>query len=435
MSVSVVIPTTLRRDVLRDAAEAAIAAVSALDGGEVIVVANGPTEGRVALELRSPKLRVLECETASASAARNLGTREAANDIVLFTDDDCLSSSGWCEVLEARLRNADVAVATPLKMSRDGPVTTFLEYQRVYHPPPLDASTVRYPVGASTGIRRDLVRVRFDEELFSGDDAEFGDQVREEGDAIVLVPEAPPPIHAMPEDIDSITGRFWRYGRGNAIRFLSRYRPACSVPHITSLYASLSRNEAATQRRFEEIADPRVREIFATFDLMLLGSFLAGYLSEAGRILGREIVRADSDALALGWEEIAARLNRGAIDDQDWERLPIDYGRWSVPRARARPGLAGAVGENLAANAPLAEPPGPDPDLDVWADPAATRAEETWATANRILQELAAGELSPEVEPIAARLRKEGLPFREGAQMMETIAQGPTVPTREAIAS
>jgi glycosyltransferase involved in cell wall biosynthesis len=424
VSVSIVIPTTLRRATVDEAVTAALGAVSPA-GGEVLVMANGPADGRRRLDVRSPCLRVLESPGASASAARNLGIREAANDVVLFTDDDCVASERWCHAMTERLRNGAVATATPLRMRRDGPVTTFLDYQAVYHPPPIDASTVRYAVGASTGMRRDLVATRFDHRLFSGDDAEFGAQIREAGGEIVLVEEAPPPLHVMPEEIDSITGRFWRYGRGNAIRFLELERSSVSVPHATEFYASLIEDRPAVQRRFEEIADDGARDQFATFDLMLVASFLTGYLSEAGRILGREIVRADPKALAAGWIEIAGRLGSEQHGVEDWDGLPVDFARWETSRVGRRPPLAKRVAENLARHAPLVEPVGHDPDLDSWAGPGAHRAERIWASANRIWEELRSGELEPKVGAISRRLRRDGIPFREGAQMVETIAQGP----------
>jgi hypothetical protein len=49
-------------------------------------------------------------------------------------------------------------------------------------------------------------------------------------------------------------------------------------------------------------------------------------------------------------------------------------------------------------------------------------------SSERIWRELHGGELEAELEPIAARLGEEGIPFREGAQMIEMIAQGPVQP-------
>jgi glycosyltransferase involved in cell wall biosynthesis len=430
VSVSIVIPTTLRRETVKQAVTAALRAVAPADG-EVLVMANGPPDGRRRLEIRSPRLRVLESPRPSASVARNLGILEAANDVVLITDDDCMVSEEWCAAMAARLRSDAVATASTVQMRRDGPVTTFLDYQAVYHPPPVDASTVLYAIGASAGVRRDLVATRFDDRLFSGDDAEFGTQIRAAGGEILLVEDAPPPLHVMPEEIDSITGRFWRYGRGNAIRFLELDRSSVSVPHATKFYASLMEGKPAAQRRFEEIADDGARERFAVFDLLLVASFLAGYLSEAGRILGREIVRADPEGLAARWTEIAGLLESEQPPIEDWNRLPVDVGRWATPRVGTPPPLAERVAENLTRHAPLVSPVRPDTDLDAWAEPSARRAEQIWASSNRIWQELRSGALEPELAAFSRRLREAGLPFREGAQMVETIAQGPVRATGE----
>jgi hypothetical protein len=206
------------------------------------------------------------------------------------------------------------------------------------------------------------------------------------------------------------------------------------VPHALALYASLLENRPTVMRRFEEIADDGLRERFATFDLLLLASFLAGYLSEAGRILGREIVRAEPDSLASGWVELSERLAGDRLAIEDWERLPLDFDRWGAPRAGLPPRQTAELAENLRRNAPLAVAATPDPDLDAWAEPGARRAEEIWESSNRIWAELRSGSLEPGLEPIARRLREVGIPFREGAQMIETIALGPvqTGPVRVA---
>ena len=127
---------------------------------------------------------------------------------------------------------------------------------------------------------------------------------------------------------------------------------------MLTLYASLLENRPAIHRRFEEIVDDGLRELFSTFDLLLLASFLAGYLSEAGRILGREIVRADPERLAAGWVEIAERLRSEQPETVSWERLPVDFGRWTAPRAARRPPMAERSAEKLNRHAPNTAPTG-----------------------------------------------------------------------------
>ena len=431
MSASIVIPTTMQRESLAPVVEAAVAAVAGMPDGEVVVVANGPAEGRRAFELRSPRLRVVESPHRWTPAARNLGLREARNDIVLFTDDDCLVSPEWAERLTHRLRNGDASVTTPLRMRRDGPVTTFLDYQRIFHPRPIDASTVQFAIGACMAFRRDLVRFAFDEDLEAGDDAQFGARLRDAGISTRYEAEAPPPIHLVPERVDSVTGRFFRYGISNANALLRKDRPQYSIPFATPLYSSLCGAQFATPRRFEELTDPSLRQAFAALELMLVGSLLAGYLDQAGRILGREIIRLDRDGLDAGWLEIGGKLEKELAWDGDWQRLPIDYGPWLSPRRTSAPVLAADVADNLTRHAPLTSEAGPDPDLDRGADEITRKSEEVWATVNEAWGELREGRLPAREEAIAWRLRERGVDFRDGMQTMEAIALGPVQPEAE----
>lgn len=417
----------MRRETLAPVVEAALAAVSPLETGEVIVVANGPGEGRRPLEVRSPRLRVLECPVWRTSSARNMGKREAVNDVVLFTDDDCLMSPGWPGHLANRLRSGDIAVATPLETRREGPVTTFLDYMRIYQPRPLDASTAAWGIGASIGFRRDLVGIDFDEGMRAGDDVKFGCDLRDAGIAIGYVTDGPPLIHLMPEALETITVRFTAYGRTNAIHLLRHNRPEISIPHATILYSSLCRNEIATPRRFEEIAEPDLRDLFATYNLIQLGCLLVGYLDEAGKILGRQVIRADLEALAGGWDEIERGLSSLA-GHRDWERLPIDFERWLTPQEGKRPALGADVAAHFARCADLTQEPGPDPDLDVGAELVGRRSEQVWRESNAILSDLREGRLPLDEEMLNERLRAAGIAYRDGAQVIETIAQGPIDP-------
>jgi GT2 family glycosyltransferase len=427
MSASVVIPTTMRRATTAAAVASALAAVNRLEGGEVIVVANGPREGRRRLELRSPLLRVLESPEARPASARNLGLREAANNVVLFTDDDCLMPAEWPERLASRLRTDAAAVATPVEVRREGPVTSFLDYQRIFDPRPLDASTVGFGIGASLGIRRDLVDVVFDERMMFGDDVEFGYSLRDRGIPTVYVPEAGPLVHLLPESLESITERFHRYGRSNAILSLGGGRTGLSVPRAAPLYTSLLDNRVLAPRRFEELADPEVRMLFATCDLIQLGSFLVGYLSGAGEILRRKIIDVDREALERGWDEIEATLEP-ARPDRDWGMLPVDLGRLATAREGKRPALAAEIGRHLSRSAGLVGGTAANSELDWTTGEIEQRNERTRRRSNAVWAEVRQGALVPEVDPVARRLRDVGVAYREGMHMIEASTQGPVEP-------
>ncbi len=95
IKVSVIIPTYNRRHVLERTLPGVLAQDFPAQDYEVIVVVDGSTDGTFEL-LRGLKptcsLRVLESSHRGAGAARNVGIRAAVGEIVLFLDDDLITT-------------------------------------------------------------------------------------------------------------------------------------------------------------------------------------------------------------------------------------------------------------------------------------------------------------------------------------------------------
>jgi glycosyltransferase involved in cell wall biosynthesis len=93
MSITVIIPTYNRCDLLRKTLDGLSRQTELVAIKEVIVVNDGSTDGtRDAAEQFSKRLpiRVLEQSQSGVSRARNYGIREAQSDVVLFLDDDVI---------------------------------------------------------------------------------------------------------------------------------------------------------------------------------------------------------------------------------------------------------------------------------------------------------------------------------------------------------
>ena len=85
-SVSVIIPTLNRRELVLEAVASALDADVA---DEVVVVDSGSTDGSLlALRALVPRIRLVEGRFANASATRNAGAAVAAGDYLAFLDSD-----------------------------------------------------------------------------------------------------------------------------------------------------------------------------------------------------------------------------------------------------------------------------------------------------------------------------------------------------------
>ena len=95
--ISVIIPTYNRRHVLERTLPGVLAQDFPPQDYEVIVVMDGSTDGTAEM-LRDLKpkcsLRVLESQHRGAGAARNVGIRAAVGELVLFLDDDLITTPG-----------------------------------------------------------------------------------------------------------------------------------------------------------------------------------------------------------------------------------------------------------------------------------------------------------------------------------------------------
>ena len=100
VTASIIIPTHNRRSVLLETLDCLGLQSQPPDAFEVIVIADGCTDGTVeALRVsRTPfALRVLEQSNRGAGAARNTGAAAASGDVLIFLDDDIQMEPGFVE--------------------------------------------------------------------------------------------------------------------------------------------------------------------------------------------------------------------------------------------------------------------------------------------------------------------------------------------------
>jgi GT2 family glycosyltransferase len=132
---SVVIPTLGRAESLSRALDCLELQSAGTDAFELIVVADAaaPDDGSIeaAIGERAYAARQLRAATPGASAARNLGWREAAAPLVLFTGDDILASAGLLAAHLAAHRGRPgpmVGVLGRVEWARELRVTPFMRW-------------------------------------------------------------------------------------------------------------------------------------------------------------------------------------------------------------------------------------------------------------------------------------------------------------------
>lgn len=431
MSVSVVIPTVLARpSVARSVEQAITAAAKTGPDAEVIVVVNGPEAAGRDLPIRSPHLRVLRIERASAPGARNVGIQEARNHTICFTDDDCMVPDDWCTTFVAALETSGAAAAGgPVRLAVQGPVTAFINHQRVFDAPPDGRGGLKYVVTANGAYRRDRVPVdhRFDDLNFNhaAEDADFGYRLHDAGYEMHWMATSEPVMHRLTESVHEITERFMRYGRANSPLYLRKGRWQESIPDPLAIYGALCSGISIEIRRFDEVDDAASRFMFSCYNQIQSAAFVLGYLEAMSTELGERLVTVDEPALSEAWQQLDEEV-RQAVDGEypANDELQLTF-RLDRLNHRHRQGDFSAFHQALAKRLSALAPAGKNISaatrtlLDVDSERSrAARAQ----TEQRFEAELrATGVPGLPTEAFDQVARRAGLTFSDASQYLETL--------------
>ena len=231
MSVSVIVPTFNGERWIRDQLEA-LSTQTYRGEWELIIVDNGSTDDTRAVALswahHFSTLRVLEPSVSGGAArSRNRGAREAAGDVLVFTDVDDIVSPSWIASLTNGLSGAPIVT---------GPVAHFVDGE------PFSGSTVKEPerrqrvgaidppIGCNMGIARDvfLELGGFDEGITLGwEDIDLGIRAALRGFATAWV-EGAVVLRRRPSSARTLWRKEFGYGRGWTM--LERRYPQIAAP-------------------------------------------------------------------------------------------------------------------------------------------------------------------------------------------------------------
>ncbi|MFB3906579.1 MAG: glycosyltransferase family 2 protein [Acidobacteriota bacterium] len=180
-------------------------------GFEILVVDDGSDDASAEVACREGA-RVMRQEKKGAAAARNRGIREAAGDVILFTDADCVCDPHWVERL-----------GRPLLAGKDGAVGRCVSRQKHWLAALVQAELderyaclghhqqVDFLNTGNCGFRKEiLLRDPFDESFPWLEDVELSFRLASRGYRMVYVSDAVVE-HPHPESLGRYTLRKFRY--------------------------------------------------------------------------------------------------------------------------------------------------------------------------------------------------------------------------------
>ena len=187
--VSVVVPVYDDYPRLQETVEALEAQSYASGDYEVVVVDNGtPAHRIVDLESAFEHVRMTSESKQGSYAARNAGIEAAEGDLFAFTDADCLPAEGWLAAgVEALEADESVGlVGGPIDLfarDEDAPTLAELWELRRGFPQREYVEEMNFSATANMFTRRRVFDDvgRFDDDLQSGGDREFGERVAAAG--------------------------------------------------------------------------------------------------------------------------------------------------------------------------------------------------------------------------------------------------------------
>ncbi len=176
--VTVVVPVYNEADILERCIDAILAQRYASSLVEAIFVDNGSSDSsRAILRRRGDRITALHEPRRGAAAARNAGVRAASNELLAFTDADCVADPNWiAELVRCALAHddADLVGGRITALEPETPVERFeatIHDQHaaieVYHPPTVASGNFMIR-------RRKLLEIGlFDESFDRGEDSEL----------------------------------------------------------------------------------------------------------------------------------------------------------------------------------------------------------------------------------------------------------------------
>lgn len=208
--ISVIVPA-------RDAEGELRRTLAALPGVEVVVVANGCSDGTASVA-RAAGAKVVELERANRAAARNRGAEAASGERLLFTDAGVTPDPGWVDAMGSCLDTSALA-GGPVTVTAQDPPSAAERFDLAWRFKQEHSVRVGgWTAGANLGITRSALELvgGFAEELRAGDDVDLCLRARAAGLEIGWCGRAVV-SHPASRSIREVLRRGFRQGRSATV--------------------------------------------------------------------------------------------------------------------------------------------------------------------------------------------------------------------------
>ena len=164
------------------------------DRYEIICVDNASTDD-TATQWRGfvPHIRILREEIRGAAAARNCGILAAHNDVIAFTDADCMVDAGWLQALASRIGEPGVGIVGGRIAAVRGANSVERFGERIHdHRRAIEQMQLPYVITMNWASPKQLLLDvgMFDESLLRGQDTDLAFRISAAGWRMVYVPDA-----------------------------------------------------------------------------------------------------------------------------------------------------------------------------------------------------------------------------------------------------
>lgn len=236
--ISIIIPVLNSERSIRDCLNAILDQGYPREHYEIIIIDNGSTDKSIEIIKQYPVKLLFEKRAHNSYMARNLGIKQAAGDIIVFLDADCIPQENWMINLITPFVSSDVGVVAGEVFSAKPTnlIQGFYSYTNFLQQENKVDDGIRALATANIALRKEIFTEigLFDETFRWGGDNDFGLRIQQETDYRIIFLKIASVEHSHRHSFKGLLKHAFTYGLGIA-RFRLKHTNLPNYRQSTSL--------------------------------------------------------------------------------------------------------------------------------------------------------------------------------------------------------